>query len=177
LILGTKEALERFNREHPELFPDRRDQPRETSPTRGPSETQAPARQDPPPGPSTSAREDRRLEAIDRAIELRDDPDLVALAIYDEDEQPVAAAWRPRYAAPTLTPRSTAPDLPHTLGTVGVTAERLGKSRHALILQNAKRRLELSASLALAATAAGGVCVHAVDRRPRKRTSLTWTRR
>ena len=78
LILGTEEALERFNSEHPELFPAGGDDGRATSPTEGQSQSPAPTQPVKPPGQSTSTRAERRLEAIDRAMELRDGLDLIA---------------------------------------------------------------------------------------------------
>ena len=69
LSLGTDEALERFNRDHPELSPARSDAPPESHPTGGQGAVPAPAQEDPPPGQGASASRDRRLETIDRALE------------------------------------------------------------------------------------------------------------
>ena len=68
-LLGTDEALERFNRDHPELAPARSDEPPESQPTGGQGAVPAPAQEDAPPGQGASASRDRRLETIDRALE------------------------------------------------------------------------------------------------------------
>ena len=103
LILGTDEARERFDRQHPELFPAGRDDERETSPTGGEIPSPAPTQPLMPPGQGISPPAQRRLEAIDRAIELRDGPDEVALERSSGGERPVAVPWRSRDAGPEWT--------------------------------------------------------------------------
>jgi hypothetical protein len=69
-ILGTDEALERFDRDHPGLLPPRPTDAPATHPTGGQeSEIQAPAQQNAAPGPSTPTQGESRLDAIDRSIE------------------------------------------------------------------------------------------------------------
>jgi hypothetical protein len=177
LILGTEEALERFNRQHPELFPTGRDDGRETGPTGGPSQGPAATQPVMPPGQRNSPRAERRLEAIDRAIELRDGPDAVALQRSSGGERPVGVPWRWRYVGPDPTAPRTIPHRPHRDGTAGVPAQQVQESGQAPTVQNSERRFELSAALALAATVAGAIYVDAGDRRARKRTFLTAPRR
>jgi hypothetical protein len=69
-VLGTDEALEQFDREHPELLPPQRREAPETDPAGGHSAIPVPARQAMPPPQSAATREDRRLEVTDAAIEL-----------------------------------------------------------------------------------------------------------
>jgi hypothetical protein len=176
LILGTEEALERFNRQHPELFPAGREERRETGPSRG--SDQSPATNPPavPPGQSTSTGAERRLEAIDCAIELRDSPEEDALEWSREAEQRAAMSWRPRDTATGSLARRTSPNPPDRPGTCLVSAQPFWKPGRATTARNAERRPELSASLALAATVAGAIGADAADRRARKRTFLTASR-
>ena len=80
-LLGTDEAIERFNREHPDLSPPRSDATPATSPAGVHSEFQLPGLplQDVQPGQSTSWRDQQQTEAIDGAIERLDDDDRLAL--------------------------------------------------------------------------------------------------
>ncbi len=65
-VLGTDEALERFDREHPDLFQPRRDEPPETNPSQGRGAIPAPAQEHTPLGQVSG---DHRAELTDRAIE------------------------------------------------------------------------------------------------------------
>jgi hypothetical protein len=176
LILGTEEALERFNRQHPELFPSGRDDGRETSPTGGQGQGPTPTQPVRPPGPSSSSRAGRRLEAIDRAIELRDDAEVAALERSGGGERPAPVPWRWRYAAPDPEPQRMIPHRPHRPGTAGVPAQQVQEPGPFPTVPDAERRSEVAASLALVASVAGAIGVHADDRRTGKRTFLTGRR-
>ena len=65
-VLGTDEALERFDREHPDLFPPRRDEPPETNPSQGRGAFPSPAQEN---TPLSQVSGDHRAELTDRAIE------------------------------------------------------------------------------------------------------------
>jgi hypothetical protein len=82
-ILGTDEAIERFNHDHPELFPTRRNATPDSSPADGRGALQPPAQPQMQPMRSTSARQIRRPEVIDRAIEFLYDlaPSVAELSI------------------------------------------------------------------------------------------------
>jgi hypothetical protein len=176
LILGTEEALERFNREHPELFPSGSDDGRDPPPTGGPSQGPAPTQPVPPPGQGPSPRAERRLEAIDRAIELRDGAEEVALERTGGVERPVVRPWRWRYAAPDPTPPRTIPHRPHRPGTVEIAAQQVQESGRGPTEPGAERRFPPSASLALAVTVAGTIGIDAADRSARRRMFLTGPR-
>ena len=68
-VLGTDEALERFDREHPDLSRPRREDPPETNPSQGQGAIPAPAEENPPPRQGHPAAADRLLEAVDGAID------------------------------------------------------------------------------------------------------------
>jgi hypothetical protein len=176
LILGTEEALERFNRQHPELFPSGRDDGGETHPTGGQSQGPAPTQPIMPPAQSPSPSAARQLEAIDRAIELRDGSDEVALGRSSDGERPVALLRQWSDVGPELTAQRTIPHRPHRPGTAGVATHEVQESGRAPTMMDAERRFGLSASMALAATVAGAIGVDAADRRARKRTFLTASR-
>jgi hypothetical protein len=176
LILGTEEALDRFNRQHPELFPAGRDDGGETRPTGGPSQGPAPTQPVLPPGPSPAPRAARRLEAIDRAIELRDGPDAVAIGRSREAERRVAVRWRGSNVGPERTAPRTIPHRPHRPGTAGVATHQVQESGRAPTVMDAERRFGLSAALALAATVGGALGAVAAERRASKRTFLTASR-
>jgi hypothetical protein len=80
-LLGTDQAIEKFNREHPDLSAPKGDQPPATSPTGARSDSPAPSLplHDVRPGQSTSRRNGGQTEAIDGAIERMDDDDARAL--------------------------------------------------------------------------------------------------
>jgi hypothetical protein len=73
-VLGTDEALERYDREHPGPPSQERHDAPETDPAGGQDDIQVPAPQEPPPAQGSSTREGRGLEAIDGAIERWHDP-------------------------------------------------------------------------------------------------------
>ena len=173
LILGTDEARERFDREHPELFPAGRDDQRETSPTGGEVPNPAPTQPVMPPGRGISPQAERRLEAIDRAIELRDGPDEVTLEGSSVGEQPVAVPWRSRNAGPEWTAELTIPHLSLRPCMAGVPAQQVRNSGQAPPVRDSERLFQLSAALALAASALGVFGVRAADGRARTRTFST----
>jgi hypothetical protein len=173
LILGTEEALERFNRQHPELFPAGRDDGGETRPTGRQSQGPAPTQPVMPPGQSPSPSAASRLEAIDRAIELRYGPDEVALGRSSEGERPVAVPLRWSGVGPELNAQRTIAHRPHRPGTAGVPVQQIQESGRAPTVPDAERQFGLSCSLALAATVAGAIGADAVDRRAGKRTLPT----
>jgi hypothetical protein len=174
LILGTDQALERFNSQHPELFPSGRDDGRETSPTGG--QSPAPTQPVAPPGQSPSPRAERRLEAIDRAIELSDGPDGVALERSSGGERRVAVALGWRGAATGSIARLAFPNPPVRLGTGIVSAQSFRKPGPAPTARYAEHRPHLSAMLAMAATLSGAIGIPTVDRRARKRAFPTGSR-
>src|SRR5262249_50716993 len=126
-----------------------------------------------PPVQGTSPRADRRLEAIDRAIELRDGADAVAVERSSGVERPVAVSWRWRYAAPDPIAHVTIPRRPHRPGTAGAPARQAQESGQAPTEPDGERRFRLSASLALAVSVAGAIRVHSADRGARRRTCPT----
>jgi hypothetical protein len=176
LILGTEEALERFNRQHPELFASGRDDGGESRPTGGQSQGPAPTQPVMPPGQSPSPSAARRLEAIDRAIEFCHGPDEVALGLASDGERPVAVLERWSDVGRELTAQRTIPHRPHRPGTAGVAAHQVQESGRAPTVMDAERRFGLSAALALATTVAGAISADADDRRARKGTFLTASR-
>jgi hypothetical protein len=143
-VLGTDEALERYDREHPApAAPERHEAP-ETDPAGGQGDIPVPARQEPPPAQGSSTREGRRLEAIDGALERWHDP------------VPVAPDGRI-----------------HRVGETHQNATRMRirsvGSTHPTIRPEPghERRLNLRAALALAATVAGQFYFSTADRRAR----------
>jgi len=66
-VLGTDEALERFDREHPDLSRPRNEDP-ETNPSRGHGSIPAPAQENPPLGQAHPAA-DRLRQAVDRFLD------------------------------------------------------------------------------------------------------------
>jgi hypothetical protein len=67
-ILRTDEAIERFDRDKPVLFPPQRHDAPETTPAPGHGDISVPARPETPAEANTAARASRYLEAIDTAI-------------------------------------------------------------------------------------------------------------
>ncbi len=177
LILGTDEARERFDRQHPELFPAGGDGERETGPTGGQIPNPAATQPVMPPGQGISPWAERRLEAIDRAIELRDGMDEVALERSGEGERWVAVPSRWSNAGPEWTAERTIPHRSLRPGAAGVPAQAGPNSAEAPTMQDIERRLQLSASLALAASAVGAIGLRAAGERARSRTFPTALRR
>jgi len=70
LVLGTDEALERFDREHPVLSPAGREEAHETSPSGGQGQKTAPVPANMLLRQGQSESGDPRLEAIDQSIEF-----------------------------------------------------------------------------------------------------------
>jgi hypothetical protein len=173
LILGTDEARERFDRQHPELFPAERDDRQGSGPSGGSGQSPATNQPTAPPGPSTSTRAERRLEAIDRAIALHDDTDEVAFERSRGREHLVAVPWRSRNAGPEWTAELTVAHRSRRPGTADVSAQQVRNSGEAPIVRDIERRIQFSASLALAACAMGAIGVRAADGRARSRTSPT----
>ena len=68
-VLGTDEALEQFDREHPDLSRPGREAPPETKPSQRHGAIPAPAQENPPPRQGHLAAADRLLEAVDGAID------------------------------------------------------------------------------------------------------------
>ena len=70
--LGTDEAIERFDREHPDLSPEHNDGPSETNPGDGPNETGLAPREGGDLGQSwaSAAADALRAKAADRVIDL-----------------------------------------------------------------------------------------------------------
>ncbi len=176
LILDTDEAINRFNRAHRELFPERRDDGGATSPTKGPDPNPPRTQQNMPARQSTSPSAARRLDAIDRAIELRDGVDPISLENSSGGERPASVPWYSRVADRGPTVRLTVAEVPHRHGTPRVRTHLSQKTGQSLDQQSAEDRFRLSASLALAATVAGAACIHGVDRRGRTRPFLAGLR-
>jgi hypothetical protein len=174
LLLRPEEAIQKFNREHPELFPSSGDEQPEPNPTGAESQSPAPAQPVRPTTQSTSTPAEARLATIDRAIEILEGPDHVALEYSRGAERPSAAPWRLSVAVPYAPVQRAVQELFAQAGPVGVPTQHFEQFGQYPTLQNAKRerRLQVVASLALAATAVAGFYVHAADRRARKRPLL-----
>ena len=180
-LLGTDEAIERFNREHPDLSPPRNAEPPAASPTGGHSDLQPPAQpvQDVRTGQSTSGREQTRMEVIDRAIEML------------EEHEPFA--WEQNGECAVCANSRTISVM--NIGIVGCAHRTifLGNGRvgetHRISEDMSKRfmdfgqptirpeagreeRYDLMAALALAATVTRGIYVPGADRKDRMRTIL-----
>ena len=176
LILDTDEAINRFNRAHRELFPEKRDDGGATSPTKGPDPNPPRTQQNMPAGQSTSPPAARRLEAIDRAIELRDGVDPISVENSSGGERPAPVPWYSRVADRGPTVRLTVAEVPHRHGTPRVRTHLSQKTGQSLDQQTVEGQYRLSASLALAATVTGAVCIHGVDRSGRTRPFLAGLR-
>lgn len=113
LILGTEDAPDRFDREHPEPFPPGRVDGRETSPTDGQGQEPAPTQPVLPPDPGSAPRADRGLEATGGTVELRDGPEVPALQRSGESGRPAAVPSRWRCATPDAIARRTIVRRPH----------------------------------------------------------------
>jgi hypothetical protein len=136
-VLGTDEALERFDREHAGAPPQERHEVPQADPAGGQGDIEVPARQEPPPEQRTPARAGGRLEAIDGAIERWHDPVPVA---------PEGSIRR-----------------------VGETHHIYDHMRIKLVgfTHRTRKRTDLPAALALAATVAGRFYFPMADRRAR----------
>jgi hypothetical protein len=144
-ILRTDEAIERFDRANPELFPPAppRSAAPETQPDGGHSAIPVPARPEVPPAQDSTTREDRRLEVLDAAIEQWHAPVLVAL------EGCICRVGETHQESKGM-----------RIGLVGFTyPTRTGHEE--------RFELDIAAALALAATVAGAIGVPAVGRRAR----------
>jgi hypothetical protein len=128
-ILRTDEAIERFDRANPELFPPPPPAAPEPDPGGGHSAVPVPARPDVPPAPKTATRADRRLEVLD-----------TALARW-HDAAPVAREGFPRR-------ESESHQEPN-----GMRIGLVGFTHHKKTGQ--EERFDIAAALALAATVAG----------------------
>jgi hypothetical protein len=175
LILRPEEAIQKFNRQHPELFPSSGDEQPEANPPAENSHIPAPIQQVVPQGQRTSSPAEVQRQTIDHAIEVLNGPDLVALERFIRIERQSAAPGHLSMAVACPTWEPTVPELLRRTGTAVMRTPHFPKPGHALTHQHAK--LEVSASLALAATVAGWTCVRTSDRRARKRPFLTLPRR
>ena len=153
-ILRTDQSLERFDREHPELSPDRRDEAPKTNPTQGNGAIPASIREDTSPRQGQSARGRRRSEVIDKAIESLHDHDW-----HDHD-------WQTGDRGDT-SDRVGAAEPPRPPDAILVPLHPLRNSDQAgpFSPHEARPRIDYSVSLALAATVAGAVCFRAPNRR------------
>ncbi len=180
-LLGTDEAIERFNREHPDLSQPRSDEPPAISPTGGHSERQpsGPPMQDVWPGQSTSGREQTQTERIDRAIELLDEHE--PFAWEQSFDRGVRENSRTINAMNIGMVGCTQPTIYLGNGRVGET-NRLEDDMSTGMIDVGHRtirpepgreeRYDLMAALALAATVVGGIHLHAPDRKAR--TGAFW---
>jgi hypothetical protein len=171
IILRPEEAIQKFNRQHPDLFPPSGDDPQEANPTGAESQSPAPATPTTPPGQSSPAPAQARLGTIDRAIELLIGNDLVALEHSGGTERRSAAPGHLKVAVSGPNVQPAVPEPLHQPETVGILAQPLRQSGEALMLPNAKRarKPDVSASLVLAATVAAGFYAHSTGRRVRNR--------
>ncbi len=80
--LGTDEAIERFDREHPDLSPAENNTPSQTNPVDGPNETGLAPREDGDPGLSwiSTVAQDLRAKCVDRVIERLGDRDRLTVS-------------------------------------------------------------------------------------------------
>jgi hypothetical protein len=143
-VLGTDEALERFDHEHPGPSTQERHDAPQAYPAGGQGDIEAPARQEPPTAEGTPARAGGRLEAIDGAIERWHDPVPV----------PPEGCIR-RVGGTHQKPNCM------RIGLVGSTHPTIRPE------PGHEGRPDLSAALALAATVAGEFYFSTADRRAR----------
>jgi hypothetical protein len=143
-VLGTDEALERFDREHAGAPLQERHEVPQTDPAGGQGDIEVPARQEPPPAQGTPARVGGRLEAIDGAIDRWHDPVSVA------PEGGIRRVGETHQNGDRMRIRSVG----FTHPTVRTEPGQEG-------------RLDLPAALALAATVAGRFYFPMADRRAR----------
>jgi len=160
-VLGTDEALERFDREHPDLSRPGREAPPETNPSQGQGAIPAPAEENPPPRQGHPAAADRLLEAVDGAIDHLHDGQQTAIE---------------RQTDPTASGKETE-------RRVGETHQEFNRIKIRLVgftrpttdpVAVNEERGDLSAALALAATVAGEFYFRSADRRdsPRSRRRI-----
>ena len=160
-VLGTDEALEQFDREHPDLSRPGREAPPETNPSQGQGAIPAPAEENPPPRQGHPAAADRLLEAVDGAIDHLHDGQQTAI---ERQTDPIASGKE-------------------TERRVGETHQEFNRIKIRLVgftrpttdpvAVNGERD-DLSAALALAATVAGEFYFRSADRRnsPRSRRRI-----
>jgi hypothetical protein len=149
-VLGTDEALERFDREHPGPPPQERQETPQADPAGGQGDIEVPAQQEPPPAQGAPARAGGRLEAIDGAIERWHDP------------VPVAPEAGIRRVGETHQNR-----IRMRIRLVGFTHPTVRTE------PGHEGRLDLSAALALTATVAGQFYFSTPDRRARAGRRIT----
>ena len=160
-VLGTDEALERFDREHPDLSRPGREAPPETKPSQRHGAIPAPAQENPPPRQGHPAAADRLLEAVDGAIDHLHDGQQTAI---EGQTDPTASGKE-------------------TERRVGETHQEFNRIKIRLVgftrpttdpVAVNEERDDLSAALALAATVAGEFYFRSADRRnsPRSRRRI-----
>ncbi len=160
-VLGTDEALERFDHEHPDLSRPGREASPETNPSQRHGAIPAPAQENPPPGQGHPATADRLLEAVDGAIDHLHD-----------GQQTAIEGQTDRTASGKETERK-----------VGETHQEINRIKIRLVgftrpttdrVAVNEERDDLSAALALAATVAGEFYFRSAGRRnsPRSRRRI-----
>jgi len=175
-LLGTDEAIERFNRAHPDLSSPRNDETPATSSAGGQSDLQPLAQpmQDRRPGQSTPGQETTHMEAIDRAIEMLDETE--PLPGGRSGNRGVREISQTINDVKLGMVGCTHPTIYVGNGRVGEThrtsddmSRRLMDFDHLMIRPEPGRekRHDLLAALALAATVVGGIHLHAPDRKGR----------
>jgi hypothetical protein len=148
-ILRTDQSLERFDREHLELSPDRRDEAPKPDPAQGHGAIPPPAKEYTPPRQGQSARDDHRIEVVDQAIAF----------LHDHD-------WQTGDRGDT-SDRLSALEPPSAPDAILVSVHPLRRSGQAKASSShdTRPRIDYAASLALAATVAGAVYYRALNRR------------